>query len=84
MANGEITVGDMVAIVPQGKYHIGPYYKMIRREEIHINPDKHTLEGPWEVVRVGHKHVPRKAALRWPGAKFITHVRVDWLVIVNE
>ena len=79
-----ITVGDRVSIVPIGQYHIGHYYKMVRMEEIHINPDKHTLEGPWEVVRIGRKHSPHKAALSWPGTKFITHVRVDFLVKIEE
>ena len=79
-----IIVGDRVSIVPIGKYHIGPYHKMVRMEEIHINPDKHTLEGPWEVVSIGRKHNPHRAAIRWPGAKFITHVRVDFLVSVSE
>ena len=76
----KLPIGALVSIVPKGNYSIGPYYKMISgTTEIFIDPDKHTLEGPWEIVKYSKKRTPNRACLKWNNSKFITHVRHDWL-----
>ena len=82
---------DLVSIVPDPDtpYHIGHWPKLIHREEIFIDPKKHTLEGPWIYLGRSKKFHPRasgvkKAKIQWVGSKFITLVREDWIKPVES
>ena len=84
-----LTPGDIVSIVPEGRYERAPYHKMIRMEILDIGSKKHTLEGPWIYLGKTKKFHPgaagvKKAKIQWVGSKFVACVREDWLKLVIE